>query len=93
MGAKVALTITKSLTVDASGMKCYVMQVDLRLDGHLLLRSGLLPGVLRAHGSLPSRIGLLRVGDQPLPSSFNPQSLPLLAGYAGPSLGKRAAQG
>ena len=27
------------------------------------------------------------------PSGFNPQSLPLLAGYAGPNLGKRAAQG
>ena len=109
VGAKVALTITNSSTVEASGVKCYVMQGDLRsqqviqTDQSVKSTSGSTaifycdpacyaeffePTARFPGGSVYYELVTTRC-----PSGFNPQSLPLLAGYAGPNLGKRAAQG
>ena len=109
VGAKVALTITNSSTVEASGVKCYVMQGDLRsqqviqTDQSVKSTSGSTaifycdpacyaeffePTARFPGGSVYYELVTTRC-----PSGFNPQSLPLLAGYAGPSLGKKAANG
>ncbi|MFZ4487115.1 MAG: hypothetical protein ACOYO9_11055, partial [Candidatus Nanopelagicales bacterium] len=109
VGAKVALAITKSSTVDASGMKCYVMEGDLRnqqviqTDQSVKSISGSTavfycdpacyaeffePATRFPGGSVYYELVTTRC-----PSGFNPQALPLLAGYAGPNLGKMAAKG
>ena len=109
VGAKVALTITTSSTVDASGVKCYVMQGDLRnqqviqTDQSVKSTSGSTaifycdpacyaeffePTTRFPGGSVYYELVTTRC-----PSGFNPQSLPLLSGYAGPNLGKMAAKG
>ena len=108
VGAKVALTITKSSTVEASGVKCYVMQGDLRnqqviqTDQSVKSTSGSTaifycdpacyaeffePTARFPGGSVYYELVTTRC-----PSGFTPQSLPLLAGYAGPNLGKKAAE-
>jgi hypothetical protein len=109
VGAKVALTITKSSAVDASGMKCYVMEGDLRnqqvIQTDLSVKSISGPTAVfycdpacyaeffEPATRFPGGSVYYELVTTRCPSGFNPQSLPLLAGYAGPNLGKMAAKG
>ena len=104
-GAKVAMTIASMTNVEASGTTCSVMQGTLRnqqviqTDQSVKTLSGPVAifycdpacyaEFFEPTGRFPGGSAYYELVTTRCPSGFNPASLPLLTGYAGPSLGKR----
>jgi hypothetical protein len=108
VGAKVAMTITASSTVRASGTQCSVMQGTLRDQSVIntdqsVTKSSANTAIFYCQpqcyaeffeptGRFPGRSVYYELVTSRCPAGFNPNSLPLFAPYQGPALGKRAAK-
>ena len=108
VGAKVAMTITASSTVRASGTQCSVMQGTLRDQSVIntdqsVTKSSAHTAIFYCEpqcyaeffeptGRFPGRSVYYERVTSRCPTGFNPNSLPLFTPYRGPDLGKRAAK-
>ena len=108
VGAKVAMTITASSTVRASGTQCSVMQGTLRDQSVIntdqsVTKSSANTAIFYCQpqcyaeffeptGRFPGRSVYYELVTSRCPAGFNPNALPLFAPYQGPALGKRAAK-
>lgn len=108
VGAKVAMTITASSTVKASGTECSVMQGTLRDQSVIntdqsVTKSSANTAIFYCEplcyaeffeptGNFPGRSVYYERVTSRCPAGFNPNSLPLFTPYLGPNLGKRAAK-
>ena len=104
-GAKVAMTITSSTSVEASGTTCYVMQGTLRNQqviqsdqsvksisgpvGIFYCDPACYAEFFEPTARFPGGSVYYELVTSRCPSGFSPASLPLLTGYTGTSLGKR----
>ena len=105
IGAKVAMTITSTKNVEASGTTCSVMQGTLRnqqviqsdqsvrtISGPVAIFScdpSCYAEFFEPTARFPGGSAYYELVTTRCPSGFNPASLPLLTGYTGTSLGKR----
>ena len=108
VGAKVAMTITASSTVRASGTQCSVMQGTLRDQSVIntdqsVTKSSANTAIFYCQpqcyadffeptGRFPGRSVYYELVTSRCPAGFNPNSLSLFAPFQGPALGKRAAK-
>jgi hypothetical protein len=108
VGAKVAMSITASSTVTASGTQCSVMEGTLRDQDVIntdqsVTKSSANTAIFYCEpqcyaeffeptGRFPGGSVYYELVTSRCPAGFNPNALPLFAPYGGPNLGKRAAK-